>query len=57
MYICKGRIWRDIHYCHVYVDDILLAGKTDQKINEVKQALAELFKIRDMGKLHHSKEV
>ena len=35
------------------IDDILLAGKTDQKINEVKQALAELFKMKDIGKLHH----
>ena len=37
----------------VYVDDILFAVKTDQKINEVKQALAELFTIKDMGKLHY----
>ena len=37
----------------VYVDDILLAGKSDQKINEVKQALAELFQMKDMGQLHY----
>ena len=43
----------EIFIIAVYVDDILLAGKTDQKINEVKQALAELFKMKDMGELHH----
>lgn len=35
---------------YIYVDDILLAGKTDQQINEVKQALAEM---KDIGELHH----
>ena len=44
---------REIFIIAVYVDDILLAGKTDQKINEVKQELAELFKMKDMGELHH----
>ena len=37
----------------VYVDDILLAGKTDKQIAEVKKALSECFKVRDMGKLHY----
>ena len=37
----------------VYIDDILLAGKSDQKINEVKQALAELFQMKAMGQLHY----
>ena len=36
-----------------YVDDILLAGKTDKRIAEVKKALSECFKVRDMGKLHY----
>ena len=52
MYICKEKCG-EIFIIAVYVDDILLAGKTDQKINEVKQALAELFKMKDMGELHH----
>ena len=43
----------EIFIIAVYVDDILLAGKNNQKINEVKQALAELFKMKDMGELHH----
>ena len=43
MYICKGRICGEIFIIAVHVDDILLAGKTDQKINEVKQALADYY--------------
>lgn len=37
----------------VYVDDILLAGKSDKRINEVKKALSERFDIKDMGELHY----
>ena len=37
----------------VYVDDIILAGKSDNKINEVKRALGAKFNIKDMGKLHY----
>ena len=37
----------------VYVDDILLAGKTDQKIKEVKSALSSQFNVKDMGKLEY----
>ncbi len=43
----------EIFIIAVYVDDILLAGKSDQKINEVKQAHAELFQMKDMGQLHY----
>ena len=37
----------------VYVDDILLAGKFDQRISSFKRALSERFKVKDMGELHH----
>ena len=37
----------------VYVNDIVLAGKSDKKIEEVKKALAKQFDIKDMGKLHY----
>ena len=37
----------------IYVDDILLAGKSDKKIKEVKEALEKKFDIKDMGKLHY----
>ena len=41
----------------VYVDDILLAGKSDRRMTEVKQALSKQFKMKDMGELHHFLEV
>lgn len=37
----------------VYVDDILVAGKSEKQVAEVKKALAKQFKIKDMGKLHY----
>ena len=37
----------------VYVDDIVLAGKGDQRTAEVKQALAHQFQVKDMGELHY----
>ena len=37
----------------VYVDDILLAGKSQQKIAQVKADLRKLFQLKDMGELHY----
>eukprot|EP00794_Sanderia_malayensis_P006281 gene6281-7003_t len=37
----------------VYVDDIILGGKTQKRMTEVKKELADKFTIKDMGKLHH----
>ena len=37
----------------VYVDDIILAGKSDQLITETKEALAKRFEMKDLGLLHH----
>ena len=37
----------------VYVDDILLAGKSEQKIAEIKSTLKQCFKLKDMGKLSY----
>ena len=38
----------------MYVDGgILLAGKSDQKVKQVKQALSNQFQMKDMGELHH----
>jgi len=39
----------------VYVNDIILAGKSDKRIKEVKRALSAKFDIKDMGKLHYLK--
>lgn len=37
----------------VYVDDILLAGRNDKQMMEVKKMLAKHFEIKDMGELTH----
>ena len=37
----------------VYVDDIVLAGKSDRRMVEVKKALSKQFKLKDMGELHY----
>ena len=33
----------------IYVDDILLAGKSDKRISEVKLALTERFDVKNLG--------
>ena len=43
----------DAFFIGVYVDDIILAGRSDKKIKEVKDVLAHKFDIKDMGKLHY----
>ena len=43
----------DVFYLGVYVDDIVLAAKTDEQLQEVKSALSNQFEIKDMGKLHY----
>ena len=43
----------DMFYLGVYVDDIILAGSNDDRINEVKAALSQKFDIKDLGQLHH----
>ena len=37
----------------VYVDDIILAAKSDERLAEVKKYLTDCFEVRDMGELHH----
>jgi hypothetical protein len=37
----------------VYVDDILLAGKSDRRMAEVKTTLSDEFNMKDMGELHY----
>ena len=39
----------------VYVDDILLAGKSQQKIAQVKANLGKRFQLKDMGEFPWSK--
>ena len=37
----------------VYVDDIISAGTSDERIHEVKDALPRKFEIKDIGRLHY----
>ena len=37
----------------IYVDHILLAGKSIERLNAVKQALSQQFQVKDMGELHY----
>ena len=41
----------EVFYIGVYVDDILLAGRDETKIQEVKRELSLKFDIKDLGKL------
>ena len=43
----------EIFIIAVYVDDIILAWKTSERIQKFINAIAEKFDITDMGKLHH----
>ncbi len=43
----------EILYLGVYVDDIILAGKTDSALSEVKTALSRKFDIKDLGNLNY----
>ena len=43
----------EIFLIAVYVDDILLAGKDDERMAAVKQAFSQAFQVKDMGELHH----
>ena len=36
----------------VYVDDILIATKTDERMTEVKAAITDRFDVKDLGELH-----
>ncbi len=38
---------------YVYVDDILLAGESQEKIAQVKSELGSHFQVKDMGELHY----
>ena len=42
-----------MYFIAVDVDDIVLAGKSDEKMFAVKQAIGQQFQIKDMGELHY----
>ena len=37
----------------VYVDDIILGGRSELKLKAVKRELSERFKMKDLGQLLH----
>ena len=37
----------------VYVDDLIVIGKTAEEMQHVKESLTAQFKMKDMGKLHY----
>ena len=51
--IYKSKTEGDCFYIGVYVDDIVLAGRDEARIQEVKQMLARKFDIKDLGRLTH----
>ena len=50
---CIYRAKEEMFIIGVYVDDIVLATKDENRLNDVKQALAKHFDIKDMGALHY----
>ena len=44
---------RDTCIVAVYVDDLIIATKTLEEMQEVKQLLSSQFQMKDMGKLHY----
>ena len=52
-YIYRSDEGGEIFYLGVYVDNIILAGCSEDRIKKVKAALSQKFEIKDMGKLHH----
>ena len=37
----------------MYVDDIILAGKSQTRITQVKTELGKSFRVKDLGELHY----
>ena len=47
------RCGREMFNIGVYVDDNVLAAKSEKQLKDVKQVFAKHFDIKDMGKLHY----
>ena len=43
----------EIFVVAVYVDNIILGGKSESKLNQVKRELSQKFEMKDLGPLHH----
>lgn len=40
-------------YLAIYVDDLLIAGKSEIEIKKIKKSLHDTFKVKDLGPLNH----
>ena len=47
------RDWNSISVVAVYVDDLIIATKTVEEIQRLKQLLQSQFKMKAMGKLYN----
>ena len=50
IYVSKGK---EPLMIGIYVDDILIAGKNERKINKIKAALSARVYVKDLGELKH----
>ena len=55
--IYRSKTEGDCFYIGVYVDDTVLAGRDEARIQEVKQMLARKFDIKDLGRLTYFLEM
>ena len=44
---------KEVFIIAVYVDDIILAGESDQSMTAVKKVISNKFDMEDLGELHH----
>lgn len=51
--IYHRKIGGEMFYIAVYVDDIILAGRMEETINQMKAILARKFEIKDLGELNY----
>ena len=42
----------DIVYLLIYVDDLLICGKDEKKIQRIKKLLSDRFKMKDLGEIN-----
>ena len=42
----------DINYILIYIDDLLICGKDEKKIQRIKKLLSDRFKMKDLGKIN-----
>ena len=47
------RTRHELEILAVYVDDLILITESTESMNELKRALKERYKMKDMGELYH----